>query len=102
MYPPTPPSEITLTPTNPAPTQALDLTQGRVGTSPETWIDWEGMGLQLVICFCVTDVVLRLLQRPRYPSAELSSSVCMRQATPGDELMSEQRRAQRVGDYDKA
>ena len=39
-YPAIPPEDLTLNP-NPAPT--VDLTQGRGGTSPETWIDPFGL-----------------------------------------------------------
>ena len=42
IHPPTPPLELT---PNPAPTQTLDLTQGRGGTSPETRIDPTFFGL---------------------------------------------------------
>ena len=39
-YPTLPYPTLGLNPNpEPAPTQTLDLTQGRVGTSPETWID---------------------------------------------------------------
>ena len=40
-YPPNPP--------DPAPTQTLDLTGGRVGTSPETWIDPRAVTATLVV-----------------------------------------------------